>query len=93
MRILLTYAAFVIVGQAIAVVIGLLLDPYSQTLALAVFIPTYYAMYWVAWRITLLIVDRSPAMDPTEDRDGGGPGIKAASWLFAPAVVALDLCE
>ena len=59
--ILIIYLICMIVGQAIAVGIGLLLDPYSKTLALSVFIPIYYAMYWVAWRVALFIADRSPA--------------------------------
>ena len=59
-RILIIYVICMIAGQAIAVGIGLLLDPYSKTLALSVFIPLYYAMYWVAWRVALWIGDRSP---------------------------------
>jgi hypothetical protein len=91
-RILLLYVIFMIAGQAIAVGIGLLLDAYSKTLALSVFIPLYYAMYWVAWRAALFIGDRSP--QPEKDSaDGGGSPIKAAVWLFAPAVLALDLAD
>jgi hypothetical protein len=90
-RILIIYVICMIAGQAIAVGIGLLLDPYSKTLALSVFIPLYYAMYWVAWRVALLIADRSP--ETATDATGGGSGIKAASWLLAPAVLALDLAD
>ena len=54
-RVLILYLVFMIAGQAIAVGIGLLLDPYSKTLALSVFIPLYYAMYWVAWRVALFV--------------------------------------
>jgi hypothetical protein len=91
-RILVIYLVCMIVGQALAVAIGLLIDPYSKTAALAVFIPLYYAMYWVAWRIALLIGDRSAdaQQDPADDR---GSRAKAASWLLAPAVLALDLCD
>ena len=64
-KILLIYLVCMFAGQAIAVGIGLLLDPYSKTLALSVFIPLYYAMYWVAWRVALWIGDESP-----ERRDG-----------------------
>jgi hypothetical protein len=91
-RIILIYLVCMIAGQAFAVAVGLLLDPYSKTAALAVFIPLYYAMYWVAWRLALLIGDRSP--DPQPDAAGdGGSRTKAASWLLAPAVLALDLCD
>ena len=71
---------------------SLLLDPYSKTLALSVFIPLYYAMYWVAWRVALFIGDDTP-VEATEAVKGGGGGAKAASWLLAPAVLALDLCD
>jgi hypothetical protein len=90
-RILIIYLICMIAGQAIAVGIGLLLDPYSKTLALSVFIPLYYAMYWVAWRVALWIGDRSP--ETAAEASGGGSGAKAASWLLAPAVLALDIAD
>src|SRR4249920_4261582 len=90
-KILLIYLVCMFAGQAIAVGIGLLLDPISKTLALSVFIPLYYAMYWAAWRVALLIADRSP--ETVADATGGGSGIKAASWLLAPAVLALDFAD
>ena len=91
-KILLIYIVCMFAGQAIAVGIGLLLDPYSKTLALSVFIPLYYAMYWVAWRVALWIGDESPEVE-TDSASGGGSRAKAASWLLAPAVLALDLCD
>ena len=91
-KILLIYVVCMFAGQAAAVGIGLLLDPYSTTLALSVFIPLYYAMYWVAWRVALFIGDDTP-VQATEAVKGGGGGAKAASWLLAPAVLALDLCD
>ena len=61
LRVLGIYIVLLIVGQATAVGIGLMLDSVSKTAALAAFIPIYYAMYWVAWRLALLIADPSPA--------------------------------
>jgi hypothetical protein len=92
-KILLIYLVCTIVGQAMAVGIGLLLDSYSSTLALSVFIPLYYAMYWVAWRAALWVGDTSP--DAATESTGGDSGsrAKAASWLLAPAVLALDLAD
>ena len=90
-RILMIYVVCMIAGQATAVGIGLLLDSYSKTLALSVFIPLYYAMYWVAWRVALWIGDRSP--ETAADATGGSSGAKAASWLLAPAVLALDIVD
>jgi len=92
-RILIIYLICMIAGQAIAVGIGLLLDPYSKTLALSVFIPLYYAMYWVAWRVALFIGDRSPEEAPANTGGDGGSGAKAATWLLAPAVLALDFAD
>ena len=92
LKLLIIYVICMIAGQALALSIGLALDSYSKTLALWVFIPLYYAMYWVAWRIALLIGDRSP--DAQQDSAGGGDTrAKAATWLLAPAVLALDLCD
>jgi hypothetical protein len=91
-RVLLVYVVCMIAGQAIAVGIGLLLDPYSKTLALSVFIPLYYAMYRVAWRVALLIADNSPATATNAAGDGRS-GAKVAAWLLAPAVLALEVCD
>src|SRR6187397_3621351 len=92
-RVILIYLVCMIVGQTISVGIGLALDPYSTTLALSVFIPLYYAMYWVAWRVALFIGDRSPEAETDSASGDSGSRAKAASWLLAPAVLALDLCD
>ena len=76
-----------------AVGIGLLLDSYSQTVALAAFLIIYYAMYWVAWRVALLIVDRSPGVEPDSTDGTGGSRATAALWLLAPAAATLELCD
>jgi energy-converting hydrogenase Eha subunit E len=85
-KLLIAYLVCMFIGQLIAVGIGLLIDPYSKNVALATFIPLYYAMYWVAWRAALMIADRSPEVT-TETV--GGP--KVGVWLLAPAVLALDI--
>ena len=92
-RILIIYVVCMIVGQAIAVGIGLLLDPYSKTLALSVFIPLYYAMYWVAWRVALFIGDKTPEAAADSSSGDSGSRAKIASWLLAPAVLAADLSD
>jgi hypothetical protein len=94
LRILIIYLICMIGGQTIAVGIGLLLDSYSKTLALSVFIPLYYIMYWVAWRVALFIGDRSPTPEvDSKGSDGGGSAAKVATWLLAPAVLALDMAD
>jgi membrane protein implicated in regulation of membrane protease activity len=92
-RILLIYVLCMFAGQAAAVGVGLALDSYSTTLALSVFIPLYYAMYWVAWRFALFIGDRSDASASDSAGKDGGSRAKAATWLLAPAVLALDLAD
>ena len=92
-KILLIYVVCMFAGQAAAVGIGLLIDPYSTTLALTVFIPLYYAMYWVAWKVALFLGDTSPEPEPESASGDSGSRSKAASWLLAPAVLALDLCD
>jgi hypothetical protein len=92
-RVLLIYVVCMIAGQAVAVGIGLLLDPYSKTVALSVFIPLYYAMYWVAWKVALFLGDPSPEPEPESAGGDSESRSKAASWLLAPAVLALDLCD
>jgi hypothetical protein len=82
-----------IIGQAIAVGIGLMLDSYSKTLALSVFIPLYYAMYWVAWRVALFIADDSVVTEKDSTGGSGGSRAKAATWLLAPAVLVADFCD
>jgi hypothetical protein len=89
-KILIIYLVCMIAGQAVAVGIGLMLDTYSKTLALSVFIPLYYAMYWVAWRVALFVGDRSPESAPASS--GHSPS-KLASWLLVPAAVVLEVCD
>jgi hypothetical protein len=91
-RILLIYVICMIAGQAAAVGVGLALDSYSKTLALSVFIPLYYGMYWVAWRIALFIGDNAPVAAASKPGDRGSRA-KVATWLLAPAVLALDLAD
>jgi hypothetical protein len=92
LRVLIVYVVLLIVGQAAAVGIGLMLDPVSKTAALATFIPLYYAMYWVAWRLALLIADPSPKKTQQETKSDGSPA-KLAAWLLGPALLAFDMAE
>ena len=94
MRVIVLYVIFLIIGQAAAVGAGLLADMHSKAAGIAVFIPLYYAMYWICWRLALLVADdtKAASSDPS-DRGGGGSRAAAASWLVAPAVLALDLCD
>jgi hypothetical protein len=48
-------------------------------------------MYWVAWRLALLIADRSPQTQDKATSDGSPA--KLATWLLAPALLAFDMAE
>lgn len=88
MKILLSYLMFLIPGQILAGLAGLFIDQFSKAAGITVFIILYYAMFYLAWRGTLLIVDRQPA-----NSESGGSHAAAASVLLAPALLALDLAE
>jgi len=83
MKILITYLLFLIPGQIIAGLAGLAADQVSKVVGITVFIFAYYVMFWVAWRLTLLVVDRPASSSRAA----------AASILLAPAILALDLAE
>jgi hypothetical protein len=92
-RVLIVFLICMILGQAGALGVGLLIDPYSPTLALAFFIPAYYAMYWVAWRVALRIADNSADVVPARAASGGASRSSVVVWLLAPAALALDFCD
>lgn len=88
MKLLLTYLMFLIPGQILSGLAGLFVDQFSKAAGITVFIILYYAMFYLAWKGTLLIVDRQPA-----NSQSGGSRAAAASILLAPAMLALDLAE
>jgi hypothetical protein len=88
-RILIIYLICMIAGQAIAVGIGLLLDPYSKTWRCRC--SSRFTTRCIGWRVALWIGDRPS--EAATDATGGSSGAKAASWLLAPAVLALDFAD
>ncbi len=50
-------------------------------------------MYWVAWRVALFLGDTSPEAEADTTGGDSDSRTKAASWLLAPAVLALDICD
>ena len=93
MRVIVIYLLFLFIGQAVSVGVGLLIDPFSKTAAIATFIPLYYAMYWIAWRLALYVVERSPRAAPASTDGEGGSRPSAAAWLLAPTALAVELCD
>jgi hypothetical protein len=58
MSLLLVYLASLVVGQSIAVSVGLLVDRhYSTHGGLMVFIALYFGMFWLCWRIAVRVTE------------------------------------
>ena len=58
MGLLVAYIVTVVVGQAIAVSIGLAVDRlYSSHVGLVVFIPLYFLVFWLAWRFAVRVTE------------------------------------
>jgi hypothetical protein len=58
MSLLLVYIASLIVGQSVAVSIGLLVDRhYSSYAGLMIFMALYFLIFWAAWRFALRVTN------------------------------------
>jgi hypothetical protein len=56
MSLLLVYIASLLVGQSIAVSVGLLVDRHhSSHGGLMVFIALYFTMFWLCWRLAVRV--------------------------------------
>jgi hypothetical protein len=61
MVLLVAYLISLVVGQSIAVGIGLLVENlHSPRAGLLAFIPLYFVMFWLAWRIALRLTAPRP---------------------------------
>jgi len=62
MSLLIVFAGFVVVGQALAVGISLVVEqltsPHASLLA---FIPLYFGIFWVAWRAAIRVTEPNPS--------------------------------
>lgn len=91
-RVLILYVVCLFIGQAFAVGLGLLADKHSTAAGIAVFIPVYYAMYWLCWRAALAIGDRQPAVAAEAGRDTRSP-LSVVVAMLAPAALTLELAD
>ena len=58
MSLLVAYIATVLVGQALAVSVGLIVDHlYSSYAGLVVFIPLYFIVFYLAWRFAIRVTE------------------------------------
>jgi hypothetical protein len=56
MRLLLIFIICLLFGQSLSIGVGLLVERYSTPYTgLVTFITSYFAMFWVAWRVAVRI--------------------------------------
>jgi hypothetical protein len=65
-KLFIVFFIVLFIGQAGSVVLGLMADQYSPAAGVAVFIPTYYFMFWVAWRVALFVAERDVAQTTSQ---------------------------
>jgi hypothetical protein len=53
MTLLIVYVASILVGDLVAVGIAELVEYYSKTASLWVFLALYFAVFWIAWRFAV----------------------------------------
>lgn len=63
MRLLLTFIICLLIGQSLSVGFGLLVERCSTPYAgLVSFITSYFAMFWLAWRVAVRITEPRPRL-------------------------------
>lgn len=63
MRLLLTFIICLVIGQSLSVGFGLLVERSSTPYAgLVSFITSYFAMFWLAWRVAVRITEPRPRL-------------------------------
>jgi len=55
MKLLVVYAFFVVIGEAIAYGIGRGIEAWSQPASLPAFLGLFFVMLWAAWRAAVLV--------------------------------------
>ena len=71
MGLLVVFIATLVVGQSIAIFVGLLVERYySPYTGLITFIALYFVMFWVAWKIAVRLT---------------APGTRLGGWLGSGA--------
>ena len=58
MRLLLIFIICLLFGQSLSIGVGLLVERYSTPyIGLVTFITSYFAMFWLAWRVAVRITE------------------------------------
>ena len=87
MRLLLTFLICLLIGQSLSVGLGLLVERYSTPYTgLVSFITSYFAMFWLAWRVA--VHRTAPAPGGGRSRAGVSGGATVCTgrycWLGEP---------
>ena len=94
MKLLVVFIISVIVGQAISIVIGLLVErqvtPYA---GLVTFIACYFAMFWLAWRFAVRVTRPRGRLAGSETDESGHlhAGRKSNAVLLGAYAATEDL--
>ncbi len=58
MGIILVFAVFVIIGDAVAVAISRVVESFSQPASLFVFLGLFVVVFWAAWQAAVVFTER-----------------------------------
>ena len=63
MTLLAVFIVSLLIGQAISIGLGLVVERYSSPYTgLVTFIGCYFAMFWVAWRVAVRVTEPRPLL-------------------------------
>ncbi len=55
MKLLAVYTLFVVIGELIAYAVGRVVEQWSATASLPVFLAAFFLVFWVAWRAAIRV--------------------------------------
>jgi hypothetical protein len=58
MSVILVFAAFVLVGDTLAVLISAMVERFDKFLSLLVFLGLFMLVFWIAWSLAVRITER-----------------------------------
>jgi hypothetical protein len=84
---LFTYVITLVIGQSVAVAIGLLIERYSSNVSMIVWLTLDFLMFWVTWRIAVRLTEpRSQLANSRPDKPNTPTG-----RMVPPRTIATEL--
>jgi hypothetical protein len=68
MTLLIYYVVLMLIGDGIAVMLGLWVEKYSPAASLPIFLALYFAFLWVAWVLAVRLTEPKVAAAAPSDR-------------------------